>query len=224
MSARDSESGSSTYKGGSGRAGGLGNGGIGGGMGGGGMGGGAGRNGGIGSRTGLTTGNRMFGGTATGRSGGLAWNPGAWGVRPQPTVTQGPLSGVRRPVSVPVPAAVPGVNPVPETVPQSVLPNIPRTYVPSRIRQVFDSTPWMTPTPSGPWPGQANSPQGPDALANDISTLMDHRNTTPRKLGGMTGGLGIPGYVTNRVPGYGGTLSNKNSGRGWGGWNSLGFN
>lgn len=83
MSARDSESGSSTYKGGSGRAGGLGNGGIGGGMGGGGNyggggGGGAGRNGGIGSRTGLTGGNTTYGNTAFGRSGGRV---AAYGTR-----------------------------------------------------------------------------------------------------------------------------------------------
>jgi hypothetical protein len=126
MSARDAESGSSTYKGGSGRAGGLGNGGIGGGMGGGGnygggMGGGAGRNGGIGNRTGLTTGNRMVGGVAKGRPGGLAMNPGAWGVRPTAPVRSGPMG---RP-AVPgllgaTPAPVAGVNPVPETVPAAV--------------------------------------------------------------------------------------------------------
>lgn len=83
MSARDSESGSSTYKGGSGRAGGLGNGGIGGGMGGGGNyggggGGGAGRSGGIGSKTGLTTGKDWYGNTAFGRSGGRV---AAYGTR-----------------------------------------------------------------------------------------------------------------------------------------------
>lgn len=77
MSARDAESGSSTYKGGSGAAGGLGNGGIGGGMGGGGnygggYGGGAGRNGGMASGTGLTTGNNIYGNTAFGQAGGFA--------------------------------------------------------------------------------------------------------------------------------------------------------
>lgn len=76
MSARDSESGSSSYKGGSGRAGGLGNGGIGGGMGGGGNwgggGGGSGRNGGMGNRTGLSTGKTAYGNTAFGRPGGMA--------------------------------------------------------------------------------------------------------------------------------------------------------
>lgn len=78
MSARDSESGSSTYRGGSGNAGGLGNGGIGGGMGGGHRGGGAGYNGGIGSRTGLTTGKDWHGNTAFGRAGG---NVQAYGTR-----------------------------------------------------------------------------------------------------------------------------------------------
>lgn len=78
MSARDSASGSSTYKGGSGGAGGLGNGGVGGGMGGGSRGGGAGYNGGAGSRTGLTTGNTTYGNTAFGRPGG---NAVAYGMR-----------------------------------------------------------------------------------------------------------------------------------------------
>lgn len=78
MSARDSASGSSTYKGGSGGAGGLGNGGIGGGMGGGYRGGGAGYNGGAGSRTGLTTGTTTYGNTAFGRPGG---NAVAYGTR-----------------------------------------------------------------------------------------------------------------------------------------------
>ena len=119
MSARDSESGSSDYKGGSGSAGGLGNGGVGGGRGGGGNargggGGGAGRNGGADSRTGLTTGNRWTGNTALGRPGGLARNPQAWGVRPQPTVSQAPLNRPTYPPSVQVPASVPGVNPVPQ--------------------------------------------------------------------------------------------------------------
>jgi hypothetical protein len=78
MSARDSASGSSTYKGGSGGAGGLGNGGIGGGGGGGSRGGGAGYNAGAGSRTGLTTGNTTYGNTAFGRPGG---NAVAYGMR-----------------------------------------------------------------------------------------------------------------------------------------------
>lgn len=119
MSARDSESGSSSYKGGSRSAGGLGNGGIGGGRGGGGnfgggMGGGAGRNGGIGSRTGLTTGTKMVGTpgrdglSATGRPGGMAQNPGAWGMRPQSSIARGTLGAPAVPglLAEPVPAAV----------------------------------------------------------------------------------------------------------------------
>lgn len=78
MSARDAESGSSTYRGGSGNAGGLGNGGVGGGMGGGHRGGGAGYNGGIGSRTGITTGKDWYGNSAFGRAGG---NVAAYGTR-----------------------------------------------------------------------------------------------------------------------------------------------
>lgn len=119
MSARDSESGSSTYKGGSGSAGGLGNGGIGGGMGGGGNyggggGGGAGRNGGIGSRTGLTTGNRMIGGTATGRPGGMAFNPGAWGIRQSPRAARpaAAVPGLLGP-AVPVASVPPAIEDVP---------------------------------------------------------------------------------------------------------------
>ncbi len=115
-----------------GRAGGLGNGGVGGGMGGGMMGGGAARNGGIGSQTGLGTGNRMYGGMAMGRPGGPAMNPGAWGVRPQPSVTQGPLSGMpRQRVPGVVPASVPGVNPVPENVP------MPPAYTPNVFNQNY---------------------------------------------------------------------------------------
>lgn len=119
MSARDAESGSSSYKGGSGRAGGLGNGGIGGGMGGGGnwgggWGGGAGRMGGMGNRTGMMTGNMMYGGMAMGRPGGMAMNPGAWGQRPQAPVQQGPMGQPPGLLGNPTPTAVPGVNPIPE--------------------------------------------------------------------------------------------------------------
>ncbi len=70
MSARDSESGSSTYKGGSGSAGGLGNAGLGGGSGAGGQGGGSG--GGMTRNTGMSTGNKMYGNTAFGNPGRMA--------------------------------------------------------------------------------------------------------------------------------------------------------
>lgn len=100
MSARDSESGSSTYKGGSGSAGGLGNGGVGGGMGGGGNhrggsggGGGAGRNGGINSRTGLTGGNTTYGNTAFGRSGGRVAAYGTRDARSLGRAGMGPTAG-----------------------------------------------------------------------------------------------------------------------------------
>ena len=155
MSARDSESGSSTYKGGSGRAGGLGNGGIGGGMGaggnyGGGMGGGAGRMGGIGSRTGLTTGTQMYGGMAFGRPGGNAMNPGAWGIRERSPITQGPLNRPTRPglLGNPTPTAVPGVNPVPEYVPQ-----LPDMYYPPMENPLVDVQPGLPRLDQMPVPG-----------------------------------------------------------------------
>lgn len=144
MSARDSESGSSTYKGGSGRAGGLGNGGIGGGMGGGGnygggMGGGAGRNGGIGNQTGLTTGNRMLGGVAKGRPGGLAANRGAWGLPDLPQVAQHPLA---RPAAPRVPGLLdnpPAVAPAPviEDVPLPT-PQVPPSIPPNALMYPFE--------------------------------------------------------------------------------------
>lgn len=155
MSARDSESGSSTYKGGSGRAGGLGNGGTGGGMGGGGnygggMGGGAGRMGGIGSRTGLTTGTQMYGGMAFGRPGGNAMNPGAWGIRERSPITQGPLNRPTRPglLGNPTPTAVPGVNPVPEYVPQ-----LPDMYYPPMENPLVDVQPGLPRLDQMPVPG-----------------------------------------------------------------------
>lgn len=79
MSARDAESGSAGYRGGSGRAGGLGNGGLGGGMGGGFGGGGAARMGGAGNQTGLGTGTTMYGNSAFGRAGGMAAGYGMMG-------------------------------------------------------------------------------------------------------------------------------------------------
>lgn len=166
MSARDSESGSSTYRGGSGSAGGLGNGGIGGGMGGGGnygggMGGGAGRNAGIGSRTGLTTGNRMYGGVAMGRPGGPAMNPGAWGVRPQPAVTSRPLN---RP-------AVPGLldQPVIPTaaIPPAAVPNIfNQDYLNSIVdfrKQMSNRYGWGAAMPG---PGPVAPPSAPPSWRN----------------------------------------------------------
>lgn len=223
MSARDAESGSSTYKGGSGRAGGLGNGGVGGGMGGGGnygggMGGGAARNGGIGSRTGLTTGNRMYGGTAVGRPGGMAQNPGAWGVRPSPAITQAPLNrpavpGLLGPV-VPVDAPPPAIEdvPLPPTI-QNPFYQPSLTNVSSFINAMKSRYGWGSAQP-GPGPTTVSPP---NALDNDISTLMDHSNRTPREIGGMAGGMGVPGYASRGTTGYGGTLNSPRGGGG-GGW------
>ena len=193
MSARDSESGSSTYKGGSGRAGGLGNGGIGGGMGGGGnygggMGGGAGRMGGIGSRTGLTTGTQMYGGMAFGRPGGNAMNPGAWGIRPQPAISQGPLNRPTRPglLGNPTPTAVPGVNPVPEYVPQ-----LPDMYYPPMENPLVDVQPGLPRLDQMPVPGV---PEWTPAAPYDPAFQS------------------IPGY-TNQQRGFSGRNWQNNSGR-----------
>ena len=112
MSARDSESGSSTYKGGSGGAGGLGNGGIGGGMSAGSRGGGAGYNAGAGSRTGLTTGTTTYGNTAFGRPGG---NAVAYGMRDAASLNRagmGPTVGSYGNFRTPSGAAMFGNSPV----------------------------------------------------------------------------------------------------------------
>ena len=93
MSARDSESGSSSYRGGSGNAGGLGNGGVGGGSGGGHRGGGAGYNGGIGSRTGLTSGKDWRGNSAFGRAGGPVQAYGMRDARSLGRAGMGPTVG-----------------------------------------------------------------------------------------------------------------------------------
>lgn len=223
MSARDAESGSSSYKGGSGSAGGLGNGGIGGGMGGGGnygggMGGGAGRNGGIGNRTGLTTGTRMYGGVARGRPGGKAMNPGAWGVRPQPSVFSGPLAGRPRPGIKP--ASIPGVNPVPEDVPVPPAPN-PIGFLPSW---------YMTPTPwnnnAATWPSQPPAPTseywgvrmarpGPITRAISEPNYPYQKNMTPYSNSWSNSpDLGTGGFDNLNAGTYTGPGS-----RGWGGWN-----
>lgn len=198
MSARDSESGSSSYKGGSRSAGGLGNGGIGGGRGGGGnfgggMGGGAGRNGGIGSRTGLTTGTKMVGTpgrdglSATGRPGGMAQNPGAWGMRPQSSIARGTLGAPAAP-------AVPGL--LAEPVPAAVTEEIP-AYTPNPFYQGV------------PPPAQYSSiyknriaellnAQRPPIDPRDYSNIYGGAGRAPLNIGGAVGGGGIPGYSTSR--------------------------
>lgn len=109
MSARD-DFGSSAGRGPG--AGGLGNGGIGGGMGGGSRGGGAGYNGGAGSRTGLTTGNTIYGNTAFGRPGG---NAVAYGMRDAASLNRagmGPTVGSYGNFRTPSGAAMYGNSPV----------------------------------------------------------------------------------------------------------------
>lgn len=221
MSARDSESGSSSYKGGSGRAGGLGNGGLGGGMGSGMGGGGAARNGGYGNRTGLQTGNTMFGGMAFGRPGGNAMNPGAWGVVRQSPISQGPLNRPTRPglLGNPIPASVPGVNPVPENV--MAVEDVPMPTFEDPMAMYTTLTPpkpqpvkgWLPGWPgTGQWwgnqaPYQNNSSlnprQAPNPLANDATSFIK-RNGAPLNIGGMQGGMGMPGYNNPGVPGFGG--------------------
>lgn len=235
MSARDAESGSSTYKGGSGNAGGLGNGGVGGGMGGGGnygggMGGGAGRNAGIGSRTGLTTGNRMVGGVARGRPGGPAMNPGAWGIGPTPAVSSAPLNrpavpGLLNPEPVYGPPPVAGVNPVPEEVPV-VTPNVfNQDYLQSlaNFRKAMSDQygwgaaqpgpgPMAPPALSGPWPGQGVNP-----MARNPMELSNYNwSGGPLNLERISGGQGIQSWQR--------TVNSPPSNRGYGGWNTLGFN
>lgn len=224
MSARDAESGSSTYRGGSGRAGGLGNGGLGGGMGAGMGGGGAARNGGYGNRTGLTTGNTMFGGMAFGRPGGFAINSSAFGVRPQAGVIRGPLNRPTRPglLGTPTPASVAGVNPVPENV--MAVEDVPMPTFEDPMAMYTT----LTPVPGGPTPSSAlpnanwfrtnsmlNAPNvtgraydarlspRPNPLANDATSFIK-RNGAPLNIGGMQGGMGMPGYNNPGVPGFGG--------------------
>lgn len=94
MSARDDfGSNAGTSRGYAGGAGGLGNGGVGGGMGGGFQGGGAARNGGIGSSTGLTTGNTWHGNSAFGRAGGMAQAYGMRDARSLAGAGMGPTMG-----------------------------------------------------------------------------------------------------------------------------------
>lgn len=222
MSARDAESGSSSYRGGSGRAGGLGNGGIGGGMGGGGnwgggMGGGAGRNGGIGNQTGLTTGNRMYGGVAFGRPGGPAMNPGAWGVRPSPPIGQGPLSGVKPPKGArPIPAStIPNERilavedvlpaaPVPNVFNQNYLNSISNFTQMMRDRYGWGANnPNVTPGP-GPMPAPAPAPAAP-------ASPPKYQDQVPQD----------PNFPGNTYNGWGtGGVGVVDPNRGWGGWNS----
>ena len=216
MPARD-DAGSNYGRPGGSQNSGVNNGGVAGGMGGGFGGGGAGRMGGIGSRTGLTTGNTMFGGMAFGRPGGFAANPGAWGVRPQAGIAQGPLSGAR-----PRPAAVAGVNPLPENIP--ALEDVPMPTFQDPMAMYTTLTPppasWnpSTALPNANWfrtNSMLNAPNvtgraydarlspRPDLLANDMSRFNSPRGA-PLNIGGIQGGMGSPGYSNPGVPGFGG--------------------
>lgn len=222
MSARDSESGSSTYKGGSGSAGGLGNGGIGGGRGGGGNyggggGGGAGRNGGIGSRTGLTTGNRMIGGVARGRPGGMAFNPGAWGIRQSPVSRNKKaapavpgLLGPAVPAAVEEVLAIEDVPPLPSV--QGWLPGWPGTGMWWGDKPHYMNNSGLNPAQSTPhWGTWADNSTaygfGYDARTSPKS--INDRVPIDPNFGGNT--------FDNKT-GHVGTVGG--SGRGWGGWNT----
>lgn len=211
MSARDAESGSSTYKGGSGRAGGLGNGGIGGGMGGGGnssggFGGGAGRMGGMGNRTGMMTGNTMFGGMALGRPGGMAMNPGAWGMRPQAAVQQGPLG---RPAN-------PGLlgNPVPaSSIPDERILSV--EDVPAPQPSVIGYLPGWPGT--GMWWGNQPNYMNNSGLNPPAAPAPAPPASVPKYQDRVPQEQNFPGNTYN---GWGSSVGTVNPGRGWGGWNS----
>jgi hypothetical protein len=184
-------------------------------------GGGAARNGGYGNRTGLTTGNTMFGGTAFGRPGGFAANPGAWGVRPQAGVTRGPLNRPANPglLGTPTPASVAGVNPVPENV--MAVEDVPMPTFEDPMAMYTTLKPLKTPSvqrwlPGWPGTGQwwgnqspyqnnpgLNPARAPNPLANDATSFIK-RDGAPLKIGGMQGGMGMPGYTNPGVPGFGG--------------------
>jgi hypothetical protein len=213
MPARD-DAGSNYGRPGGSQNSGVNNGGVAGGMGGGFGGGGAGRMGGIGSRTGLTTGNTMFGGMAFGRPGGFALNSSAFGVRPQAGIARGPLSGAR-----PRPAAVAGVNPLPENIP--ALEDVPMPTFEDPMAMYTTLKPLKTPSVQGwlpGWPGTGqwwgnqspyqnnpglNPARAPNPLANDATSFIK-RDGAPLKIGGMQGGMGMPGYTNPGVPGFGG--------------------
>lgn len=220
MSARDSESGSSSYKGGSGNAGGLGNGGVGGGMGGGNRGGGAGYNGGIGSRTGLTTGTNWNGTSAFGRPGGPATAYGNNSSQPRQNSIQGLISRLMG-NNIPIPTARPvrGVTPPqvqppmppmnPDMVSLPYMPQYPEpplgmntpgvmvTNFPPQSPLKPGQPKYQDRVPSGVgpggWPGQANGPH------------WSRTNSAPN---GVNWGGGYSGY----------TSPPRDRGGGGGGW------
>lgn len=216
MPARD-DAGSNYGRPGGSQNSGVNNGGVAGGMGGGFGGGGSGRMGGVNSRTGLTTGNRMYGGMAMGRPGGNAMNPGAWGVVQRSPIAQGPLSGAR-----PRPAAVAGVNPLPENIPALEDVPMPTFQDPMAMYTTLTPVPGvptpLTALPNANWfrtNSMLNAPNvtgraydarlspRPDPLANDMSRFNSPRGA-PLNIGGIQGGMGSPGYSNPGVPGFGG--------------------
>ena len=104
----------------------------------------------------------MFGGTAMGRPGGPAMNPGAWGVRPTPQVSQGPMNRPARPglLGNPTPVSVPGVNPIPEYVPQ-----LPDMYYPPQQQPKDPMSIYTTLTPP-PAPPQSYFMAGRQRMPN----------------------------------------------------------
>lgn len=226
MSARDSESGSSSYKGGSRSAGGLGNGGIGGGRGGGGnfgggMGGGAGRIGGIGSRTGLTTGTKMVGTpgldglSATGRPGGMAQNPGAWGMRPQSSIARGTLGAPAAPAvpgllaePVAVPAAVPTIEDVP--LPPAFInnpfvnrPAAPQPASPSWSYGMWQKNPTSYPQYANSWDKSTwGYTHAPNTAPNTHELSSRNWSGDRWNLAKMPGGYGAQSYNGTNALGY----------------------
>jgi hypothetical protein len=186
----------------------------------------------------------MFGGMAFGRPGGFALNSSAWGIRPQPSIKQGPLNRPARPgfLGNPTPAAVAGVNPVPETVP------MPTFEDPMAMYTTLKPIPEAPIPPSGLmygngslWPGQAVTPQAPSR--NFYGDLRAYNSAYGPEYAALAGqpqlGMGQWTRNTNQInnvtgydPGYRAdtNMTTRNprgsfgGGRGYGGWNSLGSN
>ena len=121
------------------RAGGIGNGGTGGGMHSGSMGGGAGRNGGAGSRTGLTTNSTWHGNTAWGRPGGSVQG---YGMRDR----HGNIGNRRNPDGSPI-------------IKSAISEAAPAPMSPVGAPPPVGMPPEVTPPITGPWPGQAVPPK-----------------------------------------------------------------
>jgi hypothetical protein len=239
MPARD-DAGSNYGRPGGSQNSGVNNGGVAGGMGGGFGGGGAGRMGGIGSRTGLTTGNTMFGGMAFGRPGGFAMNSSAFGVRPQASVTRGPLNRPANPglLGTPTPVSVPGVNPASENVlaVEEVPPYTPNVFNQNYLgglanfRGMINNRYGWNDQPVTPGPGPAATPT-PRAWSGQQDVYWNGGAS-----GGMTPknsyngynppsyrGSGPSPYDKAYSPGPGAPSNQTRPGanpRGWGGWAS----